>query len=104
MRTEKKENLIKPQFNILLARILIPRKRLNSGKVSISYNPLCYYIQKMKIYADRLAIVLWGSISNLESATTEDHAWVLIIIVEGIINGEMGDAWHTGEHMPCLQR
>lgn len=40
---------------------------------------------------DRSAILLQGLISNPESVTTEDLAWV-IIIVKGIINGEMGDA------------
>lgn len=51
---------------------------------------------------DRSAILLQGLISNPESVTTEDLAWVLII-VKGIINGEMGDAVTIGQHMPNLQ-
>lgn len=37
----------------------------------------------------RLAILLQGLISNLESVTTEEHSWVT---VKCIINRETGDA------------
>lgn len=48
-------------------------------KILIMYSLLYYCTWKIKIFLKK-TILLQGLISNLESVTAEDHAWVMIIL------------------------